>query len=437
MTATRTRTAHPARRPSARDQVTRHRVPTRWRVVAGAAATSAALCALTLSTVVVVWRLQRPAPVVVCGTDALQAGALAGLAHFSAWLRREDASGFVGEVGWPAGADIDQWNALGAVWYRAADAIGLPVTAWAAGRWPPNYRMTVYRSGSTVGSAGPQAPIVEAHPGAERYLRGVALAGGSFGTGDGNPDFSNLNPGRYGSDYTYEDAGFYAYLAGRGVRLVRLAISWERLQDRPSGPLVAAELGRIRTAVGSAAAAGLRVVLDLHGYGDYALGSADTDGSADAGAGRVRRVPLGSLELPTTALADLWSRLARATADLPAIAGYGLLNEPTKLAAKGRDAALIWERASQQAVRAIRRTGDRRRVLVSGYAQMSPADWGRLHPHAWIEDPVRRVSYETHDYFDQDNSGRYRAGYSDELARAAPSTPLCQSLTPMTRRSLW
>jgi hypothetical protein len=385
------------------------------------------LCAVALSTVVVGWRLQRPAPVVVCGTDALQANALAGLAHFSAWLRREDASGFVGEVGWPSGDDGERWNALGEVWYRAADAIGLPVTAWAAGRWPPNYRMTVYRSGSTADTAGPQAPVVEAHPGTGTYLRGVALAGGSFGTGEGSPAFSNRNPGRYGSDYTYEDAGFYAFLAGRGIRLVRLAVSWERLQDRPSGPLVAAELARVRAAVGQAAAAGLRVVLDLHGYGDYALGGPDG----------VRRVPLGSADLPTAALADLWARLARATADLPAIVGYGLLNEPTKLAAKGRDAALIWERASQQAVRAIRGTGDRRQVLVSGYAQMSPADWGRLHPHAWVDDPARRVTYETHDYFDQDNSGRYRAGYAEETARAATSAPLCQSLVPMIRRSLW
>ncbi|MEV4517511.1 cellulase family glycosylhydrolase [Dactylosporangium sp. NPDC049525] len=425
MTATRTRTAQPSRRPSARDQVARHRVPTRWRAAAGAAAISAALCAVALSTVVVGWRLQRPAPVVVCGTDALQADALAGLAHFSAWLRREDASGFVGEVGWPSGDDSGQWNALGDVWYRAADAIGLPVTAWAAGRWPPNYRMTVYRSGPTGAAAGSQAPVVEAHPGNGTYLRGVALASGSFGTGDGTA-FSNLNPGRYGSDYTYEDAGFYTYLGGRGIQLVRLAVSWERLQATPSGPLVAAELTRVRTAVSWAAAAGLSVVLDLHGYGDYALG----------GPGGVRRVPLGSAELPAAALADLWSRLARATADLP-IAGYGLLNEPTRLAAKGRDAALIWERASQQAVRAIRSTGDRRRVLVSGYAQMSPADWGRLHPHAWVDDPARRVTYEAHDYFDQDNSGRYRAGYADEVARAATSTPLCQSLVPMTRRSLW
>jgi endoglucanase len=210
-------------------------------------------------------------------------------------------------------------------------------------------------------------------------------------------------------------------------------VSWERIQTQPFGPLAPAELTRVRTAIGDAATAGLSVVIDLHGYGDYALGGPDG----------VRHVLLGSADLPTTALADLWSRLASALEGLPAVVGYGLLNEPSKLAAKGRAAAVIWERAAQQATDAIRRTGSRRTLLVSGYAQMAPADWGRLHPHAWIRDPLARVAYEAHDYFDRDNSGRYRAGYADEAAHAAASTPMCQRLFPLlrhpfiARRSSW
>jgi hypothetical protein len=387
------------------------------------------LCGLTLSATVVLWRLTVPAPAVVCGADPLQAQTLAGLAHFSSWLRREDAAGFVGEVGWPSGPDAAQWNALADAWYRAADAIGLPVTAWSAGRWPASYRMAAYHpggGGSALDTAGAQAPVIEAHPSTASYLRGVALASGSFGTGEANTAFSNLAPGRYGSDYTYADGPSYAFLTGRGVRLVRLAVSWERLQTRPFGPLAEAEVARVRAAIGQAGAAGLAVVLDLHGYGDYALGGPDG----------VRRVTLGSPDLPGGALADLWSRLTAATAGLPGLAGYGLLNEPSRLAAKGRDAAVIWERAAQQAVDAIRRAGGRQALLVSGYAQMSPADWGRLHPHAWIRDPAGRVAYEAHDYFDRDNSGRYRAGYADEAAHSPTSTPLCQRLLPLLRQPL-
>jgi hypothetical protein len=412
------------------------RTPPRPGRVLGAAVASAVLCALTLSGVVVVWRLTRPEPVVLCGSDPMQANALAGLAHYSQWLHREDVPGFVGEVGWPTGPDSAQWNALADVWYRAADAIALPVTAWSAGRWPPSYRMAAYRpdgTGPTLDTTGPQAAVIEAHPSTGTYLRGVALAAGSFGTGDANPAFSNLAPGRYGSDYSYEDASSYTYLAGRGIRLVRLAVSWERIQTQPFGPLAQAELTRVRTAIGQAAGARLRVVVDLHGYGDYALGGPDG----------VRRVLLGSADLPTTALADLWSRLAAALEGLPAVVGYGLLNEPSKLTAKGRAAAVIWEQAAQQATDAIRRIGSRRTLLVSGYAQMSPADWGRLHPHAWVRDPLERVAYEAHDYFDRDNSGRYRVGYADEAAHSAASTPMCHRLVPLlrhpfiARRSSW
>ncbi|WP_426503121.1 glycoside hydrolase family 5 protein [Dactylosporangium sp. McL0621] len=418
------RPQHPAGPPARASAPARHRAPTRWRAIVGAAAASALLCTLILSATIVAWRLSRPAPVIVCGTDPLQAAAVAGLADFAQWLHREDATGFVGEVGWPSGPDADSWNALADTWYRAADAIGLPVTAWAAGQWPANYRMAVYRTGgagSTLDSAGGQAAVVEAHPSTARYPRGVALAGGSFGSAD--PGFSNLSPGRYGPDYSYENDAAYAYLAGRGVRLVRLAVSWERLQTRPFGPLADAEVDRVRTAVTRAAAAGLTVVLDLHGYGDYALGGPDG----------VRRVVLGGPELPADALADLWSRLAAATAGLPGLIGFGLLNEPSRLAAKGRDAALVWERAAQQSVDAIRRAGARQTLLVSGYAQMAPGDWGRMHPHAWVRDPLRRVAYEAHDYFDQDNSGRYRTAYADEMARFAATAPLCRRLVPLLR----
>jgi hypothetical protein len=390
------------------------------------------LAVVLLLVAALVVPLQPPKPArALCVADIVQARAVAGLANFSAWLRRNHATGFIGEIGWPADRDAQQWSGVAEAWYEAADAVGLPVTAWAAGTWPANYPMAVYRpvaQGQQVDVAGPQAKVVERHGTTPGYLRGVNLAAGSFAASDSNGGFGTGNPGRYGQDYTYETPESYTFLAGRGIRLVRLAVNWERLQPRPFEPLDPIELARVRDALDHARAAGLDVVLDLHNYGDYAAGGGEQ--------GQLRMLRLGDAALPTTALADFWRRMSVA-ADNPAVIGLGLLNEPTRLAADGRAGALIWERAAQQTVDAIRSTGDRRAVLVSGYVPMGPPSWGQMHPTAWIDDPAHRIAYESHAYFDHDGSGHYWMSYADELRSVTwPYPRLCQRLTPLTRQVL-
>jgi len=353
----------------------------------------------------------------VCAGDALQAQTLDGLAAFAGWLERNQVPGYVGEVGWPAGAD---WEQVATTWYDAADAIGLPVTAWAAASWPADYPMAVYRrsTGSTaLDTAGPQSAVVRDHPSTRRYKRGVVVAGGSFGASDSNPRYSSANPGRYGYDYSYENAAGYRYLADQGIRLVRLTVAWERLQRTPGGPLDPTELGRLRTALRLAGANGIAVVLDLHGYGTYASS---------------RPLVLGTPALPVGRLADVWSKLATATRDESSVVGYDLLNEPITLAARGSDGARLWEQASQAAVDAIRATGNRRTIAVTGYGQTGPAHLGELHPRAWIDDPVHRTVYEAHAYFDGDSSGHYTASYATELGRLPQSGRTCRVLHDLT-----
>ena len=68
--------------------------------------------------------------------------------------------------------------------------------------------------------------------------------------------------------------------------------------------------------------------------------------------------------------------------------------------------------ASQAAVDAIRLRGDTTRIMVEGYNWAGPASFAKEHPAGpWIVDPVGRIFYEAHHYFDCDGSGTYPSGY--------------------------
>jgi hypothetical protein len=344
--------------------------------------------------------------------DAVTARSRARLHSFVRWLHRGHARGFIGEVGWPgndqAGGDA-RWNGVARDWYRQAQAAGLWVTAWAAGDfWQPSYKLLVYSTGTWPQLApNPQADVLEAQR-AYPELRGVNVAGAEFGeTPVDQPTsaFSNEHRGVDGKDYTFPEASSLQYLAGRGVRLVRLPLRWERLQPQPGGALDEAYVARLRESRAAANAAGQRVIVDLHNYGAYYLASGDHG---------VRR-PIGSPELPVAAFADVWRRLAGAIGDLPAVEGYGLMNEPVGMAGPR-----TWENASRAALRAIRRAHDRHTVLVAGYDWSSVDGFARNHPRGpWLR--VARIRYEGHQYFDADNTGRYLQGYGSERTRALRS----------------
>lgn len=370
-------------------------------------------------------------PAATCTSDPLANREIAELGEFTSWLTANDVKGYIGEVGWPGGADSDQWNDVADDWYQAADRAGLWVSAWAAGGWwPDSYPMVVYRlDGGTDGvdSAGTQAAVVEAHSHVGNALRGVDIASGAFGTSeDGNRSYSNAAPGTYGADYSYEDSGGYQYLASHGVSIVRISFTWERLQPKLGQPLDPASVARLRKTIGEASAAGLGVVLDLHNYGAYWMAGKNHT---------TERVVLGSDALPAAALADFWQRLVVSLRGEPGVLGYGLMNEPGRLAADPKQGARLWEVASQGVVDAVRATGDRRTVFVASYGSSSPNQWQEYHPRAWIVDPARAVRYEAHQYFDGDGSGRYRSSLADEeavAASAAPASALCN-----VNRSRW
>lgn len=209
---------------------------------------------------------------------------------------------------------------------------------------------------------------------------GVNLAGAEFGPTRG---------GVYGYDYIYPTASL-DYYESKDVTLVRLPFTWERMQPKLGGALDAAELGRLKGFLDAAAAHGMKVVVDVHNYGRY-------DGAV-----------IGSNAVPISAFADFWGKLAGALGNHPAIYGLGLMNEPHDLGG-----AKVWPTAAQAAADAIRAAGSASTIIVPGDNWSGAATWQTYNASLRVKDPLDKVVYEAHAYFDDYGHGVYRSYESE------------------------
>lgn len=231
---------------------------------------------------------------------------------------------------------------------------------------------------------------------------GVNLAGAEFGALE--PGFSNSNLGVDGRDYFFPSHDVLAYYVDQGIRLVRLPVSWERLQPELGSALDSGYLGRIVECLDRAALLGCSVVLDIHNYGRYRLQS-----GRDVRELVVAARPANKGEFDHSFLVDLWMRLSKKVRSHPAIAAYGLMNEPHDMG--GAD----WHATSDQVVRALRIAGDDNWIWVAGDGWSSAEKWDRYNPASpWINDTINRTAYEAHVYFDSDGSGTYVKSFDQE-----------------------
>ncbi|MEO8154199.1 MAG: glycoside hydrolase family 5 protein [Rhizobacter sp.] len=228
-------------------------------------------------------------------------------------------------------------------------------------------------------SMGASAHAAQAPCLGDKPLRGVNMAGGEFNA-------SRL-PGTLFKDYVYPSAADLRYFAEQGANTIRLPFRWERLQRTPGAALDTGELREIAKVAAAAREAGLCLILDAHNFGTYG------------------KQPLGTPELPLSALSDFWLRMREAFPD-PEYLAFGLMNEPARA---GR---ADWARAAQDTLAALRTAGSKHLVLVSGAGWSGAHDWEVRHDglanaeaFAALQDPLHRSAIEVHQYADRDASG--------------------------------
>ncbi len=378
------------------------------------------------------------------GLDAVQHHAAYDLERFTDWLEEFGERGYVGEVNWPNGLGRDfpddqaKWDALGEMWYSRADDAKLWVSAWCAAERQlyGGFWLSVYRSAGERGPDGEyvraisvpedQARVVEAHPSASGYRRGINVSSAEdwvrpeeAGERGGTP-YSNLAPGAHGEDYWYPglsrdpDTGqnTFEYLSERGMDIVRIPFRWERIQPSPGGPFDSFNLSLLKDSVATADAAGLEVVLDLHNYGGY---------WADAG-GEVRKLKLGTRDLTANHFRDVWGKLSANFRNEAHVVAYDLMNEPAGAGGIGagdhESEERQWEALCREAVDAVRARDDEKLLIIPGYGGIG--GWRETHPEPWIpDDPADNHMYTAHQYFDAfrgagTGGGTYRASYDDD-----------------------
>lgn len=213
------------------------------------------------------------------------------------------------------------------------------------------------------------------------YLRGVNI-------------YSLIFPG-FQEDLSVvgEPESSYAFLATRGIDIVRLAVPWQRLQEIPPGgdaadglaqPIDMAYLDKVSEEVAEAGRHGIRTVIDLHNGCTYPWGGGDyVEGSLRCGDG-----------ITEEHVTVLWRTIAERFTGDQRVAALNIFNEPRW--SVGVD---NYKRFAQVAVDAIRSTGNDHTIWVEGMLSDTRGRLSTIAPDGpWIVDPLDRVMYSEHFY---------------------------------------
>ena len=258
----------------------------------------------------------------------------------------------------------------------------LVVAAVAYGGFPTLAEIISPRGAQTSGPPSPSSshssPLSSAaRPGALIAHIGVCLSGLEDG---------DRYPGRPGVDYAVPTVAEYQYFSSKGLNMVRLPFSWERIQPELSGPLDPSIVGILQSQLAIAYSVNMTVLLDCHNYARY-NGSVinGTDGP-----------------LTDAHFADLWRRMAEVFRGSRGLHGYDLMNEPHDM-----PSLAVWPQAAQAAIAAIRSVDKTTPIHLEGNEWSAARSWTEQNPGFPLSDPSGLIVYSAHCYLDRDNSGTH------------------------------
>ena len=232
---------------------------------------------------------------------------------------------------------------------------------------------------STPAAPPPAPPPPAASYNASGYFPGVNLSGAEFGRG------SILH-----TNFTYPSDAEFAYFQGKGLKIIRLPFTWDRVQPQLLGDLDPQNVAELDRCVSTASKLGLVVLLDVHSYGGRSVNGKGALVGIDP-------------QLTNDAFSDLWVKLANHFKDNPLV-WFGLMNEPNRQKAEVNAATM------QSVVNAIRAAGAKNRILVPGTSWTGAHSWigsGNAAAFENFKDPGDNFAFEVHQYLDKDSSGTH------------------------------
>ncbi|ORY00984.1 cellulase, partial [Neocallimastix californiae] len=212
---------------------------------------------------------------------------------------------------------------------------------------------------------------------------GTNEAGGEFGDA--------VLPGIYNEHYIYPNINAIEASIEQGMNVFRMGLRWERFQHELFGDLTEFDLTEYKKIVDATTAKGAVLIIDPHNYARY------------------NNNVIGSEEVPIEAFADFWAKLAEVFKDNEKV-WFDLVNEPHDMETDD------WFKAARAAVDAIRATGAKNNILISGNGWDGAWSWGK---EAWYGESNADVAlryfssedeniiFEVHQYFDSDYSGTH------------------------------
>jgi endoglucanase len=233
-------------------------------------------------------------------------------------------------------------------------------------------------------------------------LRGVNRAGAEFGD-----DWNGWTGQTY---YQWPSAPVRTnelnYYAAKGMNVVRLPISWERLQHTLNGPLDPTYQANLVDYVKAATSVGLTVIIDLHNYSRYATGAYDSSG---AQVNTYTQHVLGDGTLTFAHVADVWTKIATLFVSTPRVI-FNLMNEQHD-ASSSLDSTAIFG-GYQTVLNAVRATGATQLVLFPNTRSSDTHHWATWSPQGGpldavaalsVTDSANNLAFDMHSYTGTDS----------------------------------